>query len=259
MLSDFQPWIDRWGLEPDGEPFVTPYAASRLLPVRRDGAVAMLKLAASEDERRGSRIMAWWGGRGAAPILAHANEALLMVRAEGPRTLSDESDSVATAILCRSVDALHCDRAEPPPAPPLARLFTALFEITDQRLEGPRRVAGGLLESQQDVVLLHGDIHHANVLDFGEMGWLAIDPWGYRGERAYDYANILRNPTLERVTAPGRFDRCAAQIAAEARLELPRLLRWIYAHAGLAAAWDMADGQDPSRSNAVLELAGARL
>lgn len=24
MLSDFQPWIERWGLEPDGEPFRTP-------------------------------------------------------------------------------------------------------------------------------------------------------------------------------------------------------------------------------------------
>lgn len=259
MLSDFQPWIERWGLEPDGEPFVTPYAASRLLPVRQGGAAAMLKLAASEDERRGSAIMAWWNGQGAAPVLAHADEALLMVRAEGGCTLDAEPDAVALPILCAAVGALHAERPDPPQTPPLARLFQSLLEGDAPRLAGPRRVARELLDAPQDAVVLHGDIHHFNVLDFGAAGWLAIDPWGFRGERAYDYANILRNPSLSRVTEPGRFDRGLALIAAEAGLEPVRLLRWVYAHAGLAAAWELADGHDPARSFAVLELAQAWL
>jgi streptomycin 6-kinase len=259
MLSDFQPWIERWGLEPDGEAFLTPYAASRLLPVRRGGLRAMLKLAASEDEQRGSAIMAWWAGRGAAPVLAHADNALLMVRAQGGGTLDEAPDAIAIPILCAAVRALHAERADPPPTPPLGRLFRCLLEGTAPRLDGARDMARDLLSSQEDVVVLHGDVHHFNVLDFGAAGWLAIDPWGFRGERAYDYANILRNPSLERVTEPGRFDQGRALIAEAAGLDPDRLLRWIYAHAALAAAWDLADGHDPARSYAVLELAEARL
>jgi len=259
MLSDFQPWIERWGLEPDGEAFVTPYAASRLLPVRRGGAPAMLKLAASEDERRGSAIMAWWNGQGAAPVLAHAENALLMVRAEGGRTLDQMEDASAIGVLCQAVRALHAPRPDPPSTPPLSRLFKALMDASEPRLAGPRQVARELLETPRDAVVLHGDVHHFNVLDFGEAGWLAIDPWGFRGERAYDYANVLRNPSLERVADRGRFDCGRTQIAAEAGLDPDRLLRWIYAHAGLAAAWELSDGHDPARSYAVLELSEARL
>jgi streptomycin 6-kinase len=203
--------------------------------------------------------MAWWNGQGAAPVLAHADNALLMARAEGGRSLAEAPDTVAIPILCEAVAGLHAERPDPPVVPPLAHLFRALLEGVEPRLEGARRVARELLASPRDEVLLHGDIHHFNVLDFGAEGWLAIDPWGYRGERAYDYANILKNPDLGRITAPGRFDLGCALIANAAGLDADRLLRWIYAHAGLAASWDLMDGQGTARSFAVLDLAEARL
>ncbi|WP_421935765.1 aminoglycoside phosphotransferase family protein [Phenylobacterium sp.] len=259
MLTDFLPWIKRWALTPDGEPFVTAYSQSRLLPVRHSGRAAMLKLAVSDDERRGSTIMAWWDGRGAAPVLRHADNALLMARGEGVRSLAEAPDEVALPILCGVAAALHARRPDPPSVPPLAQLFPALLDGGEPRLEGARRIARELLATTCDEVLLHADIHHSNVLDFGDEGWLAIDPWGYRGERAYDYANVLRNPNLVRVTEPGRFDSGRALIAEAAGLDPERLLRWIYAHAGLAASWDLMDGQKPDRSFAVLELAEARL
>jgi len=191
-------------------------------------------------------------------VVAHEGDALLMMRAGG-RALGREEDGAATAILCAAVGKLHGPRPAPPSVPPLRELFNALLEGREPRLAGARRVAWDLLDQPRDVVLLHADIHHANVLDFGVAGWLAIDPWGYRGERTYDYANILRNPDPERVIQPGRFDRGRALIAELGRLDPDRLLRWTYAHAGLAAAWEIADGHDPGRSMAVLELAEARL
>ena len=39
----FENYLDRWRLDPDGEPITT--TTSRLLPVRRDGVPAMLKVA----------------------------------------------------------------------------------------------------------------------------------------------------------------------------------------------------------------------
>lgn len=259
MLSAFEPWLRGWGLRPDGAPFVTPYAGSRLLPVRHGTEPAMLKLAASEDERRGARVMVWWGGEGAAPVLAHSGEALLMGRADGSRVLARMPDEEAFPILCDAVAALHRSRPDRPATPPLSDLFQALLRSDEPRLAGPKSVAVTLLADPHDPVLLHGDIHHGNVLDFGERGWLAIDPWGYVGERAYDYANILRNPDLERVCEPGRLERGIWEIARLAELDAARLRLWIYAHAGLSAAWDLMDGHDPSRSWFVIERIEAAL
>ena len=44
--------------------------------------------------------------------------------------------------------------------------------------------------------MLHGDLHHANVLDLGSSSWLAIDPKGLKGEQGFDYANIFTSPDL---------------------------------------------------------------
>jgi len=256
-LEDFEPWLALWNLVPEGDVASMPVTRSRLLPVRAGAHAAMLKLAHSPDERRGGSIMAWWDGQGAAPMIATQGEALLMLRATGgpltPQVLAGR-DEAATAILCQVVAKLHAPRDRPPPAaPPLAQLFSALIQSDDPTLARARRVAAGLLEAPRDPVLLHGDIHHGNVLDFGADGWLAIDPWGLVGERAYDYANIFPNPDLASVTAD-RFATRLAQIARAADLEPARLKAWAHAHAGLSAAWHAQDGSDPATARAVLAL-----
>ncbi len=107
-------------------------------------------------------------------------------------------------------------------------------------------------------MVLHGDIHHNNVLDFGPRGWLAIDPWGYVGERAYDYANIFKNPDIS-FMSKAHLGRRLSSVAMKARLDRDRLLRWVYAHAGLSAAWAIEDDTDPSTALALLDVAGAEI
>ncbi|MEN3976413.1 aminoglycoside phosphotransferase family protein [Emcibacter sp. SYSU 3D8] len=77
----FDAYLDAWGLVPDGEPIHTH--TSDLLPVRRSGMAAMLKIARNEEEQRGNRLMAWWNGNGAARVLAHLDGAVLLERAHG--------------------------------------------------------------------------------------------------------------------------------------------------------------------------------
>ena len=89
--------------------------------------------------------------------------------------------------------------------------------------------------------MLHGDVHHNNILDFGPRGWLAIDPKRVTGERTYDYANLICNPDLPSATDPARFTRQVALVAAQAGLERRRLLQWVLAFAGLSAAWFLED------------------
>lgn len=94
--------------------------------------------------------------------------------------------------------------------------------------------------------MLHGDVHHNNILDFGPRGWLAIDPKRVTGERTYDYANLICNPDLPSATDPARFNRQVALVAAQAGLEPRRLLQWVLAFAGLSAAWFLEDDDAPA-------------
>ena len=83
---------------------------------------------------------------------------------------------------------------------PLATWFGALEPVAGSEggiLRLAAATASSLLATQQDIVVLHGDMHHGNVLDFGARGWLAIDPKGLVGDRCFDYANMFCNPDHE--------------------------------------------------------------
>ena len=261
----FGPFLDRWRLIPDGEPIITP--TSRLLPVRADRVPAMLKIAVADDEQRGGRLMHWWDGQGAAPVLAHAAEALLLARAEGGVSLADMArngqDDEASRILCAAVANLHAPRPPPPPdLTPLARWFAPLWpaaQVHGGVLRVAASLAGDLLATPRDVRVLHGDMHHGNLLHFGLRGWLAIDPKGLVGERSFDYANLFCNPDAATAAAPGRLARQIDVVAAAARLERGRLLAWVVAWAGLSAAFLLEDGLPPQSALKVAELAAAEL
>src|SRR5687768_3120182 len=72
----FDRYLALWNLVPDGDVIVTP--AARLLPVRRSGEAAMLKVATEAEERFGGVLMAWWDGDGAARVLAAHGDAILL-------------------------------------------------------------------------------------------------------------------------------------------------------------------------------------
>jgi streptomycin 6-kinase len=116
-----------------------------------------------------------------------------------------------------------------------------------------------LLASERDIVVLHGDMHHGNVLNFGSRGWLAIDPKGLVGERYFDYANIFCNPDHETATMPGRLAHQLRVVADAAHLERRRLLAWVVAWAGLSAAFSLDDGRPPDTGLRVAELAAVEL
>ncbi|WP_436299125.1 aminoglycoside phosphotransferase family protein [unidentified bacterial endosymbiont] len=80
----FELWLSRWKLIPDGSPFVTH--TSQRLPVKTsiDGIKAMLKITGDQKEKRGNALMAWWAGNGAAQIISHESAAMLLERATGP-------------------------------------------------------------------------------------------------------------------------------------------------------------------------------
>ncbi|MGX9687794.1 aminoglycoside phosphotransferase family protein [Deinococcus wulumuqiensis] len=137
MPSPFDPWLARWSLTPDGAARRTH--SSDLLPVRWLGEsgqrqAAMLKLARSDEERRGAGLMAFWQGDGAARVLAVSKDgaALLLERVSGPRSLTAlvhaGHDDEATRLLCAVAARLHRPRSGTlPPLLPLSDTDSASF------------------------------------------------------------------------------------------------------------------------------------
>jgi streptomycin 6-kinase len=262
-MATFDPWLDRWALEIDGSPIRT--ASSDLLPVLRDGAPAMLKIARTREEQRGASILKWYAGEGAVRVLEIDGPALLLERIRSNQSLADMSkgghDDAATRILCATVKRLHAERAWAVPTNlvPLDTWFRSLMVSQNQVLARSAAAARELLVDSRDPGVLHGDIHHGNVLHDVNRGWLAIDPKGLWGERSFDYANIFCNPDLETATAPGRLARQIAIVASKAGLDARRLLKWVLAYAGLSAAWCLEERQDATLPLTVAQIASEQL
>jgi streptomycin 6-kinase len=215
------------------------------------GTPAILKISDQAEEIRGGAVMTWWNGGGAARVLAHDGNAILLERALGDRSLlamaeaGGDSDDEATRIVCSVLRRLHAPRpTSPPPLHPLTAFFDSVFTQArrhKEALDGALPILEDLLGKPQDEVVLHGDAHHSNILDFGDGGWLAIDPKDRIGERAFDYGQVLCNPDLSTATSPERLRRQTEIVLRETGFERTHLLRWTVASAALTAAWTLED------------------
>ena len=253
--ATLEEYLRRWRLEPAGAALSTP--SSHLQPVRWHGERAMLKVARIEEEANGCRLLAWWDGSGAArayelddhaAVLEWGGDSLVGV------SLSD--DERATRVLCDVAATVHGASAgrfatRPPGLVPLDIWFRSLFDRAAATGFYGRAAATArrLLADGTDEVVLHGDLHHGNVLDFGERGWLAIDPKYLVGHRVFDYTNILCNPDL--ALAERKFDRRVTLISEWAGIDPVALLDWTVAWTGLSASWFAADNDTDEEQRAL--------
>jgi streptomycin 6-kinase len=225
---------------------------SHIYTVVQDGEVVVLKLlSASEvDEQRGALALRYFDGHGAVRLLRSDDGAQLMEYASGDAlvTLVEHGeDEKAARIIAQVIKQLH---SVPQDAPKdgmvmLHQWFEALFvRAAADRQAGIASIfaraaplAQQLLSNQEDIRVLHGDIHHYNIKQ-SPRGWLAFDPKGVVGERTYDCANALCNPVMpELVHNETRLLNNAAILAEALELELGRVLAFTYVYACLNASW----------------------
>lgn len=241
----------------DGDRLETP--TSWIQPVRRSDTPAILKLLKpTSDEGNAADLLRYYDGRGAVVLFEADAKALLMERATGQRSLSRMAatgqDTEAGEVLADTVAMLHGQRncEAPRSLTPLTVQFSSLFDRQETHavLRRCADVARTLLATENDRTPLHGDLHHDNVIDGGERGWLAIDPKALIGERSYEVANLLCNPRPHGnlVHSQDRVNRFAHLYARRLDLYARRVLDFAFAHAGLSASWHMEDGEDPGYS-----------
>ncbi|HVM16782.1 MAG TPA: aminoglycoside phosphotransferase family protein [Gaiellaceae bacterium] len=241
---------ERWGLEL-GEPF--PYAyASLALPGRRGAEEVVLKVQFPDREsEHEAAALALWDGDGAVRLLDHDPErhALLLERLRPGTPLSDESPEAALDVLAGLLPRLWVSAGAPFRTLADEAAWWASYlperwergsrpfgrELLDVALEALRDLPG----TQGEQVLLHQDLHGANVLRAEREPWLAIDPKPLVGEREFGISPILRSDELghARDDVRLRLDRLCAELG----LDRERARLWAIAQ---TAAWEV-DAADP--------------
>ena len=217
-----------------------------------------------DDEWRSGSVLHAFGGRGCVRVLRHSDGAVLMERLRPGRSLSQlvrqGADEEATTILAGVIARMSPTEPDFPCATTRSweEAFARYSASGDTRVPSRlvvhgARVYAELCDSETHPRLLHGDLHHDNVLFDDRRGWQAIDPKGVVGEVEFEIGAALRNPQelpgviADLTTLKRRIEIFAARL----QLDGDRVLAWAFAQAVLSTIWKCEDGEpvtdvDPS-------------
>ncbi|WP_305784602.1 aminoglycoside phosphotransferase family protein [Symbioplanes lichenis] len=113
-------------------------------------------------------------------------------------------------------------------------------------VEQARELYVALCSSADNHVLLHGDLHHENVLRAEREPWLAIDPHGVAGDPGAEIGPILYNPLTGPEPTLSLLDRRLEQLADGLGMPLDRAVAWGFVQAVLSEVWDQDHGPVPT-------------
>lgn len=248
----------RWSLELD-EPFEN-LSYNLVLPGRMaDGTEIVLKVGVPCHELlTEAAALSLFDGKGAARLFdADAPRGILLMERIAPGTplykLQEDSEATSTAakLMRRLWRTPHADHS----FPSLAiwfRAFERLREIFDggsgpfppELIAKAENMFTELNASSDHNVILHGDLHHANILFSTKRGWVAIDPKGIVGDRGYEVGSFMLNQlpigTSESATMKVLTRRLSI-FSDELRIGRERLARWAFCYAVLSALWDFEE------------------
>ncbi len=178
-------------------------------------------------------------------------DAFLMERLEPGQSLKTlvktGNDEGATRIICRTIRELQSHQQKQAEFTHLSDLAGSLpvlrGRLDDRTVSKAETLFRELTTDRTHDVILHGDLHHDNILSSGAT-WKVIDPHGYVGDPVFEVGAMIYNP------GDGfPHDRSVFQVV-EKRLrilseELPfdpqRMKAWAFCKTALSIAWTFED------------------
>jgi len=227
------------------------YVAPCRLP---DGNYAIFKCGIPNDELK-SEILAlkYFDGNGSVKLIAsNGDEGWLLIDKLEPGMMlsSVEDDDKATCIFVNITQQLHRPIKNINEFPTIGTWSKGFERLRREFHDGlgpfpkdlvdyAEKLSQELLKSSSKQVLLHGDLHHYNILSHGDH-WLAIDPKGVIGEQEYEVSAFMKNPMPQlmfRDHLKKILKRRIDIIAEMTGFDRERLLAWSFVGAMLTAWW----------------------
>lgn len=223
--------------------------------IRKDGVEVVIKLSVPSDEFLYElEALTLFNGDGMVKIIEadRAKGVLILERLKPGTTLAslenhEEAGFVASQIMKKlwrpapksvhipqfkerekSLNKIYADHPE------------GLGPISKEMLQEATGLFQKLTEEQGQPFLLHGDLHHYNILSTGIDSWKAIDPKGLIGDREYDVIqfllNKLPNDQITKVIE-SRIDIFVKVL----NLDRKRILLYGFSHAVLSTCWSIQE------------------
>ena len=250
-------------------PFELSY--NYVAPVTRaDGQEVVLKIGFPKDPEFQTEITALkvFNGDGITRLLEEdtENTAILIERVVPGTSLSTmKDDEERTRILAKAMR--HLWKILPPDhhfptVGDWANGLTGYKNIPYALVAKAEELFRELISTSGSAQLLHGDLHHDNVLRSGQDGWTIIDPKGVAAEPEYETAAMMRNPHRDIFSRPdleALLARRAEILAQELGFDKQRLLKWAFAQTVLSGVWHEQEGKSSSDEIKIAEVLGRLL
>lgn len=164
----------------------------------------------------------------------------------------ERKDDQATKIICdviKNLQAQHRSGCVFKHISEFAKDFEILNHNFDAKLLSQAKSWFNQLTSQRhDDVVLHGDLHHDNILS-ADTTWKAIDPHGYMGDPVAEVGAMFKNPLdcypnhlpLQRI-----IERRLNIMIDELPFDKQKIRAWAFCLTVLSAAWYFEDHQQVS-------------
>lgn len=256
--KDFDYFLKLWNVTLESLPLETN--TSLIAKVSRHNHSYILKISLEEGDEKTGAVLRHYEGCGAVRLIQEEGRATLLERALPGTPLSylpqRGEDDKATFILCEVIHKLHekqivtenCPSVEDLQESFESYLLSGDLQISETLVREAQSLYQELVNSQKKIILLHGDLHHDNVLYDEKRGWLAIDPKGYMGEPTYEIGAMLRNPLgYSHLYKHPEVLGCRVDIICETLgFDRERVVAWAFAQAVLAGIWSIEAGSSPN-------------
>lgn len=273
MKKQLLNYCQKWGLS--HPTLIAKTSTSFVFKAVFENKIVVLKVLTEtgrKDELRGAVALQCFNGKGAVKVVNYDQGAHLLEYVSGmslESLVKEGKDELACEIACEVLLKLHqstCQDIEK--LTPLEKRFSSLFKRSSLKTEKEEslyslgaKVARNLLDSPINEVVLHGDLHHGNILFQPQRGWVAIDPKGLYGESTFDMVNILFNPKSlpEIFLNKDRFIKISGLISERMEIDYKRLLQFAFCYGCLSATWFEEDGLDSSETLKLVKIIRSHL
>jgi streptomycin 6-kinase len=247
-------YLKKWKLQSEGA--VENLSYNYVLKVIDDsGNRAILKLGiANYDFGNEIRTIQTYNGSGCAKLIkADSENGVMLLEHLQPGTMLTEVEellaiknfSYVWTVLRRKVE----ENADHPSIADWMQAFDRYLEKYYTN-EGPlskhfvflaKNYFNEIASSSDNNDLLHGDLHHENILYSNNYGWLAIDPKGVKGDTYFDFISFLTNQLFNKPDPRQLLEQRVFLLCEEMQLNKERLLKAAVAMSTLYACWGIED------------------
>ena len=197
-----------------------------------------------------SKALLFYDGHGSVKLLAHdePKSGMLLARIQPGTTLKSyfpARDEKAVEYACQVMNKLHSRSVSGSTAFPTIDNKFLIFDTLkipprlQKHVDKAKNFVHELRLSSPEKYLLHGDLHHDNILLDAQGNGISIDPKGVVGEAAYEVGAFMCNPEAlcQQYNIPTLLNRRLDQFSEILTIDRERLAKACYARIILSTCW----------------------